>query len=216
MAPRRSSNGSALAGPLSPIYLPGSRRASADAAHKGRGAVFLDRDGVLIENRDSYVLSPDEVEHLPGSAEAVARLSQARLVIVVTNQSAVGRGLISEQRAVALHRSIVDTVEQSGGEVAASFLCPHAPEAGCGCRKPRPGMLVAAARRLGLDLGTAWMVGDARSDLHAAARTGARGLLVQTGRGRQESETLSEHERRAWTVLPSLTAAADHILRSQS
>ncbi len=148
-------------------------------------AIFLDRDGVIIENRDAYVRSWADVEFLPGSFEALARLSASLYkIIVVTNQSAVGRNIISIQTAEDINRRVIAEIEKHGGRIDGVFMCPHAPDAGCTCRKPQPGLLLQAAAALGIDLSTSIMVGDAVSDLAAGQSAGIRrNFLVRTGRG---------------------------------
>lgn len=149
------------------------------------GAVFLDRDGVLIENVDTYVRSTDDVVPIDGSAEALAALHAAGIVVViVSNQSMVGRGLVPAERAEAIHRSVVETMTtEHPGAVRASYLCLHAPEDGCRCRKPAPGLLEQAAEDLDIDLRASVVVGDAITDVEAARSAGSAAILVATGRG---------------------------------
>lgn len=148
-------------------------------------AVFLDRDGVIIENRDDYVRSWADVAFLPGSLPALAAFSASRYkIVIVTNQSAVGRGLITLETARDINRRVVDKIEKCGGRVDGVFVCPHAPGEGCECRKPRPGLLLQAAGALNLDLERSFMIGDAISDLLAGQNAGIRrAFLVRTGRG---------------------------------
>src|SRR5205085_10936462 len=131
-----------------------------------RAAVFVDRDGVVVENRPSYVRSWEDVRFLPGAFEALRRLAAARLTtVLVTNQSAVGRGLVSLQRARDINERIVDAIRAEGGLVEATYLCPHRPQDGCPCRKPEPGMLLRAAGELDVDLARSFLVGDALTDV---------------------------------------------------
>lgn len=155
-----------------------------------RPAVFLDRDGVLIAD-DHYVGSPDRVRMLPGAAEAVAALNRAGwAVVVVTNQAGVAKGYFSAADVEAVHAFIAGQLAGAGARVDAFYYCPHHPEGTadayrvrCGCRKPEPGMLRAAAADLGLDPARSWMVGDRESDLAAGAAAGCRTVLVRTGYG---------------------------------
>lgn len=151
-------------------------------------AIFLDRDGVIIENVSTYVRSWSDVHFLPGALTALARLAELPLsIVLVTNQSVVGRGLISFDAAVEINRLLVDQICAAGGRIDGVFLCPHAPQAGCACRKPQPGLLLQAAKALSLDLPSSIMIGDALSDLEAGRAAGiARNILVLTGRGAQQ------------------------------
>ena len=149
----------------------------------GRRAVFLDRDGVLTRER-SYVKSPAEVELLPGTAEGLAALRRAGWVtVVVTNQSGVGRGLFSEAMLGEIHAALARKLaaEDPDARWDALKYCPHHPTEAlppyrmdCACRKPKPGMLLEAARELGIDLASSWMVGDAERDVLAGKAAGCR------------------------------------------
>lgn len=146
--------------------------------------VILDRDGTINEDRDDYIKSPAEWKPIPGSLEAIARLTQAgHRVVVATNQSGIGRGLFDTAALNAIHEALQRAVQQAGGRIDAIFFCPHADAAGCECRKPRPGMLLEIGRRLNVPLAGVPMVGDALRDLQAAAAAGARPVLVLTGKG---------------------------------
>jgi D-glycero-D-manno-heptose 1,7-bisphosphate phosphatase len=148
-------------------------------------AVFLDRDGVLIENRSDYVRDWSHVTMLPGAIDALAGFHREGLqIIVVTNQSAVGRGLMTFETAREINDRLIKTIKDNGGWIDAVFMCPHKPQDQCNCRKPQPGLLLQAARELSVDLRSSWMVGDAWSDLLAGQSAGLRGtILVRTGRG---------------------------------
>ena len=153
-----------------------------------RPAVFLDRDGVLIQNRPDYVKSWSDVEFLFDSLDAMRQLAASSyLVVIVTNQSVVGRGMITLARAQSINQQVIAEVIARGGRVDASYLCPHTPEDGCPCRKPAPGMLLQATKDLGLDLRRSFMVGDALTDIEAGRAVGVRGLLVRTGRGARQA-----------------------------
>lgn len=148
-------------------------------------AVFLDRDGVLIENRADYIRDWSHVTLLPLTVEALSGFhSKSLKIIIVTNQSAVGRGLITFEKAWEINNLLVKTIRENGGWVDAVYMCPHQPQDQCSCRKPRPGLLLQAARELSIDLGSSWMVGDAWSDLLAGQSAGVQGgIMVKTGRG---------------------------------
>jgi D-glycero-D-manno-heptose 1,7-bisphosphate phosphatase len=175
--------------------------------------VFLDRDGVLVENRRDHVRSWSDVRFLPGVLDAMRNLASARWpAVLVTNQAAVGRGLVTLQQAWETNDRIVDAVRAHGGRIEASYLCPHRPEDRCPCRKPAPGMLFRAADELGVDLGGSFLVGDALTDVDAARSAGVRPILVLTGRGRDEALRVTEAYRSALPVVRDLAAAVDHIL----
>ena len=146
--------------------------------------VILDRDGVINFDSATYIKSPEEWKPIPGSLEAIARLTQAGyLVMVATNQAGVGKGLIEMATLNAIHDKMHRAVGQAGGRIDAVFFCPHVPEANCSCRKPRPGMLAEIGRRFNANLKDIPCVGDSQRDLEAAAAVGAPPVLVLTGKG---------------------------------
>ena len=176
-----------------------------------RPAVFLDRDGVLNHNRHDYVKSWTEFEFLPGALEALRRLGCLGWpVVVVSNQSAVGRGLVSLAEVEAINARMVAEVQQAGGRLDRVLYCPHHPREACDCRKPRPGLLLQAAEELGLDLARSFMVGDAASDIHAALAAGCRPVLVKTGRGAAQLKELTAHHDKCH-LAHDLEAAVDWI-----
>jgi D-glycero-D-manno-heptose 1,7-bisphosphate phosphatase len=155
-----------------------------------RPAIFLDRDGVIIENRSDYVRTWEDVAFIPGALEALAEISRTEFaIVIVTNQAGVGRGLISETVARSINQSVCEEIVRSGGRVDGMYLCPHTNDDDCECRKPKPGMLLQAAREHDIDLSHSWMIGDALTDLQAGKAAGAQSLLVLTGRG-TEQQTL--------------------------
>lgn len=176
--------------------------------------VFLDRDGVINMNRVDYVKAVDEWVPLPGAISSVVRLSRAgHPVVVVTNQSSIGRDLCSEAEVRAVNRYMISLVEEAGGTVAGVYYCPHHPESGCSCRKPETGMVDTARKELALPPG-GYMVGDADSDMELGRRTGLRTILVLTGRGREQLRALrSRDSSPPWRVAFDLPAAVDIILR---
>jgi D-glycero-D-manno-heptose 1,7-bisphosphate phosphatase len=178
-----------------------------------RPTVFLDRDGVLNENRADYVRSWEQVVFLPGVFEAVQRLAGSPFaVVVVTNQSAVGRRLLTVEGLAAINQGIVRQVQQAGGRIDAVYTCPHTPEDGCDCRKPRPGMLLQAAQDLAIDLTTSFLVGDAITDLEAALAVGCRPVMVRTGRGRKQAGALAFNGLGDVPVVADLGEAVEWIL----
>jgi D-glycero-D-manno-heptose 1,7-bisphosphate phosphatase len=155
-------------------------------------AIFLDRDGVLIENRPSYVRSWEDVHIFHQALAALARISSTPYkIVLVTNQSAVGRGLITLEVAWEINRQLVSVIEGAGGRIDGVFMCPHAPQDQCVCRKPRPGLLIQAARELSIDLSRSILIGDAITDIQAGQAAGIyKTVLVRTGLGAMQA-TLS-------------------------
>jgi D-glycero-D-manno-heptose 1,7-bisphosphate phosphatase len=178
-----------------------------------RPAVFLDRDGVLNQNRADYVRTWAQVEFLPGVFAAMQRLAGSPfVVVVVTNQSAVGRGLMTVEGLADINQGIVQKVQQAGGRIDAVYACPHRPDEGCPCRKPRPGMLLQAAWDLDVDLERSYLVGDAVSDMEAALAAGCRPVMVRTGRGRKQAAALATSGLGDLPVMADLGEAVDWIL----
>jgi D-glycero-D-manno-heptose 1,7-bisphosphate phosphatase len=148
--------------------------------------VVLDRDGVINLDSDQYIKSPEEWKPIAGSLEAIARFTQAGFrVVVATNQSGLGRGLFDMATLNAMHDKMHKAVNQLGGRIDAVFFCPHAQDAGCACRKPRPGMLLEIAERFKLTLAGVTVIGDSLRDLQSASAAGAKPILVLTGKGEQ-------------------------------
>jgi D-glycero-D-manno-heptose 1,7-bisphosphate phosphatase len=149
--------------------------------------IVLDRDGVINEDSDRYIKSPDEWKPIPGSADAIARLTQAGFrVVVATNQSGIARGLFDMHMLNAMHDKMHRVIAQAGGRIDAVFYCPHASDAECLCRKPKPGMFHEISRRFGVDLRAVPAIGDSLRDLQAAEIAGCKELmLVRTGKGRK-------------------------------
>ena len=149
-----------------------------------RRLVVLDRDGVINEERIDFIRSPEQWRPLPGSLEAIARLCRAGLTVAVaTNQSGVGRGLMSLADLDSIHRKMLGAVGEAGGQLSGVFFCPHTPMEGCRCRKPLPGLLEQIGAALDLPVAGAYMVGDSLRDLQAATSAGALPALVRTGFG---------------------------------
>lgn len=149
-----------------------------------RGAVFLDRDGVINANRDDYVKTWDEVEFIPNAIEALRTLACMQMpIVVVTNQSAIARGAVTFEEVESINRRLMAHVSAQGGRIDGVVWCPHHPDQHCHCRKPKTGMLTLAAEALHLDLGRSFVVGDAESDVAAGQAVGCRTALVLSGRG---------------------------------
>ena len=139
-------------------------------------ALFLDRDGTLIVDV-GYPRDPALVEPLAGAIDALRELQRTWKLVIISNQSGLGRGLITEAEAQAVHARVVDVFAAGGVLFAGAYYCPHAPEAGCRCRKPAPGLLLDAAAELGLDLAASVIVGDKSSDLEAGRAAGVPRLI---------------------------------------
>lgn len=147
---------------------------------------IIDRDGVINQDSDAFIKSPDEWVPIPGSLEALARLTEnGWKVVIATNQSGLARGLFSIETLNAIHAKMRQELTPLGGHVDAIFLCPHGPDDGCDCRKPKPGMLHEIAHRFDVDLTQLPVVGDSLRDLQAAAAAGCQPWLVLTGNGQK-------------------------------
>jgi histidinol-phosphate phosphatase family protein len=171
-----------------------------------RPAVFLDRDGTIIEDRH-HIADPDQVTVLPGAADAIVRLNRAGWpVVLVSNQSGIGLGIISEPEFNAVHGRFEALLLQAGARLTAAYYCPHAPEAGCGCRKPRALLFERAAGDHHLDLATSFYIGDRWRDVEAGVRAGGFGILLDP----PLTEVPTDRER--IRLVPSLAAAVDLIL----
>jgi D-glycero-D-manno-heptose 1,7-bisphosphate phosphatase len=175
-------------------------------------AILLDRDGVINRERADYVKCWDELELLPGAVSALRRLAALPIPIcVLTNQSAIGRGIVTAQTVAELHRRLADAIAAQGGRIDAFFVCPHRPDEACGCRKSQPGLLLQAAHQFGLDLARCVMVGDSISDYAAATAAGCPAILVRTGQqGPELARRLPADV--AVPILPDLAAAAEEVL----
>jgi D-glycero-D-manno-heptose 1,7-bisphosphate phosphatase len=147
--------------------------------------VILDRDGTINEDHDYYVKSVDEWVPLPGALEAIARLNHAGWhTVVASNQSGIGRGLFDMASLNAMHAKMNRLLLQLGGRIDAVFFCPHAPDEGCDCRKPLPGLLQQIGERYGVDLAQVPMVGDSLRDMQAAVAAGCQPHFVASGKHR--------------------------------
>jgi len=146
--------------------------------------IILDRDGVINQDSDAYIKSPAEWIPIPGSLEAIARLTQAGYqVMVATNQSGLARGLFDQGTLDAIHQKMESAIEEHGGRLEGIYYCPHGPDDGCSCRKPKPGLLIQIEKERSTDLSQTIVVGDSLRDLQAAEAVGAKPALVLTGKG---------------------------------
>ncbi len=176
--------------------------------------VFLDRDGVINRDSPDYIKSWAEFIFIPGSLEAIRDLTRAGFrVILITNQSAVNRGIISHERLIDIHARMTEAIRAAGGDITGIFFCPHRPDEGCDCRKPRPGLIRTAQKEYGIDLSEAVMVGDSVKDMQCAENIGCgRRVLVLTGNGVETRDRLSRENRAPDFVAENLKKAADWIM----
>jgi D-glycero-D-manno-heptose 1,7-bisphosphate phosphatase len=179
--------------------------------------VFLDRDGVINQDSPAYIKSWAEFHFIAGSLDAIARLTRSGLsVIVITNQSAINRRMIPLSRLETIHRNLRKAVSDSGGRITDIFFCPHRPDESCDCRKPKPGLILAARERYGMDLARAVMVGDSVKDILAGKAAGCgRTILVETGNGTTAIQSLKDTGRLPDHVATDLDRAAGWILDQQ-
>ncbi len=176
--------------------------------------VFLDRDGVINHDSDAYIKGWAEFRFIPGSLEALKRLTAAGFaLVVVTNQSGIGRGLISLADLEEIHTRMGEAVRRHGGRLRDVLFCPHLPQEGCCCRKPHPGLIEAACRRHGLDPAAAVMVGDSARDILCGRNAGCRAtVLVRTGRWGPALAELQRQDAAPDAVCDDLAAAAGWIM----
>ena len=175
--------------------------------------VILDRDGVINYDSDQYIKSPAEWRAMPGSLEAIAKLTQAGYkVVIASNQSGLGRGLFDMDTLNAIHDKMHRAVQSVGGRIDAVFYCPHTSDSKCNCRKPKPGMFLRIGACFNTDLSDAYVIGDSLRDLQPAASVGARTVLVLTGKG--EATQAEGNLPEGTLIFSDLAAAVEHILKS--
>jgi D-glycero-D-manno-heptose 1,7-bisphosphate phosphatase len=180
--------------------------------------LILDRDGTVNEDSADYVKSPEEWTPLPGALEAIARLNHAGWhVVIASNQSGLGRGLFDVSTLNAMHAKMHLLLGQVGGRVDAVFYCPHAPEAGCRCRKPEPGLFEQIGERYGIDLNGVPVLGDTVNDVLAAVAAGCEPHLVLTGKGAAyRGRALPDNFPKETQVHADLAAFADFLIARES
>jgi D-glycero-D-manno-heptose 1,7-bisphosphate phosphatase len=160
-----------------------------------RTGIFLDRDGTINEESD-YLSSPLDLHLIPGAAEAIREANESGFkVVIITNQSGIARGILTEERLSEIHSALVSTLAAEHATIDGIFYCPHHPDFGeppyraaCDCRKPGTGMIDAAVKRFGIDIGKSFVIGDRMIDVQTGNNSGATSILVLTGYGRQELE----------------------------
>lgn len=181
--------------------------------------VILDRDGVINKDSSSFIKSPEEWIPIKGSLEAIARLSQAGYeVVIITNQSGVGRGLFSADMLTQIHVRMIDYVHQHGGKIQSVLFCPHHPDDDCQCRKPLAGLYRELSDRLNINFSGVYSVGDSIRDLLAAQKAGAKPVLVKTGNGRKSLKTITtdaQIELDGTLVFDSLASFTDALLKEE-
>ena len=194
-------------------------RPAPSEAQPGRRAIFLDRDGTVLEEA-GYLDRLERLVFFPFAIDAIRLLNRAGFAVaIITNQSGVGRGMYEEEFVHRAHEVVDEQVKAAGGRIDGFYYCPHHPTAeieryrkDCDCRKPGPGMLRAAAADLGLDLSRSFAVGDKWTDVQAGLAAGAKGILVRTGYGRS-SEASPRPSVEPTFIADDLIAAAAWILR---
>ncbi|MCQ8896822.1 D-glycero-beta-D-manno-heptose 1,7-bisphosphate 7-phosphatase [Limnobacter humi] len=174
--------------------------------------IVLDRDGVINEDSDEYVKSPDEWIPIAGSMEAIARLNRGGYrVVVATNQSGIARGMFDLETLSAMHKKMHDLANEAGAHIDGIFFCPHGPDDKCHCRKPKPGLFEEISARLGMPMEGVPVVGDSLRDLQAGTSVGCKPFLVKTGKGKKTAE--KKDELPAGTlVFADLAALAAHLV----
>jgi histidinol-phosphate phosphatase family protein len=178
--------------------------------------LFLDRDGVINEDREDYVKSWPEFTYIKGVKRALKTLKEAKIpVVIITNQSIIGRGMVPEAELKTIHENMKGRIKKGGGDILRIYYCPHHPDDGCKCRKPRTGLLKQAAREWALDLKQCLFVGDSLKDLQAGRRAGCKTLLVRTGQGEETLKKILSGKTRIrpeW-ICPSLAEAIPVIVQ---
>jgi len=183
-------------------------------------AVLLDRDGVINFDSTDYILTPDQWQPIPGSLEAIAKLTSANIpVAIVSNQSALGRGMLDQETFQTIHAKMMLAIEEAGGEIAHTAYCPHAPEDECNCRKPAPGLIDETLARLKIasQVENVVLVGDSVRDVQAAMAAGVTPVLVQTGYG--DATAILEQSCQLMPDIhhfSDLAAAVDNLLGNTS
>lgn len=178
--------------------------------------VYLDRDGVINENRADYVRNPSQWIPIPGAVETVAELRRlGHPVVVVTNQSGIGRGYYSVSDVKSIHDVMTASFEAAGALGVNVYFCPHHPSDSCSCRKPETGMIDRARSELSLPSG-GWLIGDASTDMELGRRSGLRTILVLTGRGNSQLKMIQAEEKPLPDFITDSLVTALEIIRSGS
>lgn len=183
-----------------------------------RGGVFLDRDGTINQEVD-YLSSPDQLRLIPGSADAIREANVLGLkVVIITNQSGIARGVLTEEQLSEIHRVLIHTLQEHNARIDAVYYCPHHPDYGgqrykkeCDCRKPNTGMITQAVRDLDIDTKASFVIGDRMIDVQLGNTIGATSILVLTGYGKQELEYCRHHNVHVDFIAQDLSDAMNYV-----
>ena len=176
-------------------------------------AVFLDRDGTLIYDKN-YLSSPDRVKLYSYSAESINKLRKAGFkIVVVTNQSGIARGIFSDKDLKKVNKRFVDLLKEHGAKLDGLYCCPHIDKSICGCRKPKTGMALKAAKEHNIDLEKSYTVGDSVRDYLFGYNSGGKGILVLTGHGKREQKKIKDNKIKPLAVCGTLKQAVNVIIK---
>lgn len=175
-------------------------------------AVFIDRDGTINQDRN-YLDNAQDFEFIPGAADAIKKLNECGLkVVVITNQSGIARGILTEETLSDIHDRMVHLLATEGAYLDGIYYCPHHPDDGCDCRKPATGMVRNAIHDLDVDIAHSYIIGDKRADVHLGHNLGLTSILVLTGYGREENEFFENEKAKPDFVADNLRHAAEWII----
>jgi histidinol-phosphate phosphatase family protein len=173
-------------------------------------AVFLDRDGTINEDT-GYIGSPERLRLIDGTVDAVKKINEAgMMVVIISNQSGVGRGYFTTEAVETVNNRLRNILGKGGAKIDAFYYCPHHPDEGCRCRKPRTGLVLRASKELGIDLSSSYVIGDKVSDIEMAYKSGAKAVLVLTGYGTEHKGLL---KRSPDFIAKKLSEAVDWIIK---
>ena len=178
-------------------------------------AIFLDRDGVIVENRENYILQWSDVIIFPQAIDAIVNISSTDYkLVIITNQSAVGRGMLALEDAISINQRLVNVIVHSGGRIDGFYMCPHSPMDQCNCRKPLPGLFKQAANELSLDFNHSIIIGDSWTDLLAGQAVGIpQKVLVRTGKGFTQSMLPAPPELSSYLLYDTLADALLNLVK---
>ena len=176
-------------------------------------AAFLDRDGTIIFDKN-YLSSPEQVKLYSYAPESIKKLREAGFkIIVVTNQSGIGRGMFTEKDYAKVNKKFLSLLKEHGVKVDAGYYCPHTDDDKCNCRKPSPGMVIKAAKEHNIDLERSYTVGDSIRDYILGFNTGGKGILVLTGHGKKQQKNIKKERVKPFAVCRTLKQAANCIIK---